>query len=119
MISPTIEMTDRAKVRLTYPHLPEFELNMDFNPIIQKFQLTGNSCLMHWQAKPFGLRRWGIYDAGKDEYFTATWNSIHCLCIPRFLQINEEITKTVPTAVLLFTDTKVSTNSAYISLMPI
>ena len=117
MIPPTIEMVDRAKVRLTYPHLPDFELKMDFNPIIHnhKFKLAGNFCLMHWQAKPFGLRRWGIYDAGQNEYFAGEWHQIQCLTIPEFLQINEEIIKTVPTAVLLFRKSKVLVNQ-YISI---
>jgi hypothetical protein len=105
MISPGTE-TSQGRVRLTYPHLPDFELKMDFNPIIDKFNLAGNFCLLHWQAKPFGLRRWGIYDGGKDKYYAATWNHLHCLCLtpPRFLQLDEDLVKTVPTAVMLFID---------------
>lgn len=100
-------MTDRAKVRLTYPHLPEFELKMDFNPIIERFHLVGNFCLVHWQAKPFGLRRWGVYDAGKDKYYPFSWNGAVCSTSPKFLQIDEELVKSVPTAVLFFTETTV------------
>lgn len=107
MISPIIE-TIEGRVRLTYPHLPDFELKMDFNPIIERFNLTGNFCLLHWQAKPFGLRRWGAYDGGKDKYHAIAWNCIHNDCSsPRFLQIDEEQVKTVPTAVMLFADATV------------
>jgi hypothetical protein len=99
--------TVKGQVRLTYPHLPDFELKMDFNPIINKFRLAGSFCLVHWQAKPFGLRRWGVYDGGKDKYYPFTWNGALCSTPPRFLQIDEELVKSVPTAVLLFLDTTV------------
>lgn len=117
MLSPEITITGKAKVRLAYPSLPNFELNMDFNPLIDKFKLAGNFCLMHWQAKPFGLRRWGIYDNEANTYLAAEWNQIQCLSIPEFLQINEEIIKTVPTATLLFRNSKVLLDE-YISISP-
>lgn len=101
MLTPTIE-TSEARVRLTYPHLPDFELKMDFNPIIDRFQLAGKFCLLHWQAKPFGLRRWAIYDAGIDKYFPGTWDCIDVNCNGILLQLDETIVKTVPTAVMYF-----------------
>lgn len=107
MLKPVIECFE-GKVKLSYPHLPDFELNMDFTPIINRFHLTGKFCLLHWQAKPFGLRRWGIYESRTDKYFSETWDKleINSNCIP--LQLNELATTTVPTAVLFFKDAKVT-----------
>lgn len=106
MLTPTVECL-RGEVKLTYPHLPDFELKMNFTPIIREFQLVGKFCLLHWQAKPFGLRRWGVYDAGADKYFATTWNctDINCGGIP--LQLDETIVTTVPTAVIYFKNSKV------------
>ncbi|MCC3513616.1 MAG: hypothetical protein JGK29_32860 [Microcoleus sp. PH2017_17_BER_D_A] len=87
--------TEKGRVKLTYPHLPDFELKMDFNPIIDKFHLAGSFCLVHWQAKPL------------DKYYPFTWNGALCSTPPRFLQIDEELVKSVPTAALLFLDTTV------------
>lgn len=105
-MKPIVE-TAKGRVKLTYPHLPDFELKMDFNPIIDRFRLSGNFCLVHWQAKPFGLRRWGAYDAGKDKYYPFKWNEVLCSTPPRFLQVDEELVKSVPTAVLCFLDSTV------------
>lgn len=115
MISPIVE-TLEGRVRLTYPHLPDFELKMDFNPIIDRFNLTGNFCLLHWQAKPFGLRRWGIYDAGIDEYFAATWDCVDISCGGIPLQLDETTATTVPTAVIYFKNSKVIEQN-YISVV--
>jgi hypothetical protein len=117
-MTPTIE-TAEGRVKLTYPNLPDlkdFELKMDFNPIIQHFKLVGEFCLLHWQAKPFGLRRWGIYDGGTDEYFAVRWDCLDVSInksIP--LQLDERVVKSVPTAVLCFKDSKVEKQD-YISI---
>lgn len=115
MLTPTIE-TSQGRVRLSYTHLPDFELKMDFNPIIEKFQLVGKLCLLHWQAKPFGLRRWGIYDAGIDQYFSATWDCLDVNCSGIPLQLDETIVTTVPTAVIYFRDARVEKQN-YLSIV--
>ncbi len=115
MLTPIIECS-KGKVGLSYPHLPEFELKMDFNPIIESFGLAGKFCLLHWQAKPFGLRRWGVYDAGSDEYFATTWDCIDVRCSGIPLQLDEEIIRTVPTAVLLFKQAKIEQQN-YLSIV--
>lgn len=106
MLTPTVE-TSEGQVRLTYPHLLDFELKMDFNPIVEKFKLAGKFCLLHWQAKPFGLRRWGVYDAGIDKYFAVTWDCIDINCSGTPLQLDETTLATVPTAVIYFRNSKV------------
>jgi hypothetical protein len=114
---PTIE-TAEGRVKLTYPNLPDlkdFELKMDFNPIIEKFNITGKFCLLHWQAKPFGLRRWGIYDGGTDKYFAVKWDCLDIVSTAIPLQLDEQIIKTVPTAVLYFKESKVEKRN-YLSI---
>jgi hypothetical protein len=115
MLIPTINCLNK-QITLTYPHLPDFELKMNFDPIIERFQLTGKFCLLHWQAKPFGLRRWGLYDAGIDQYFATTWDCIDIKCNAIPLQLDETIIKTVPTAVLYFKDCK-AINQNYLSIV--
>jgi len=102
MLSQKIKKVSRGRFDVTYEHLPDFNLALDFNPIIQRFNLQGSFCLLHWQAKPFGLRRWGVYDGGKDSYVACEWNQIEVLKSPRCLQIDETVSSTVPTAVLFF-----------------
>lgn len=107
MLESPVIVSSQGRVKLTYPHLSDFELKMDFNPIIEAFRLTGFFCLLHWQAKPFGLRRWGIYDAGIDKYFATTWDHLHIAnCTGTPLQIEETKVTTVPTAVIYFRNTK-------------
>jgi len=102
MLSQKIEKVSRGRFDVTYEHLPDFKLALDFNPIIQRFNLQGSFCLLHWQAKPFGLRRWGVYDGGKDSYVACEWSQVEVLKNPRCLQLDETIVSTVPTAVLHF-----------------
>ena len=102
MLSQKVSKTATGQFEVTYEHLPEFKLALDFNPIIERFNLEGNFCLLHWQAKPFGLRRWGIYDSKTDSYVACEWNQIEVLKNPRCLQVDEALVTTVPTAVLCF-----------------
>ncbi len=98
---PIVQKIAPRQFKLTYPHLPDFELNMNFSPIIEQFKLVGKFCLLHWQAKPKGLRRWGIYDGQKDEYFAVDWDKLE-LTSPQIIpiQVDENIINSVPTAVL-------------------
>ena len=44
-------------------------ITLDFNPIIKAANLVKNFAICHYQARPKGLRRWGIfYD---ENYFSA------------------------------------------------
>ncbi len=117
MLDPFIQ-TNEGKVVLTYPSMPEFSLEMNFNPIIDLFRLRGQFCILHWQAKPFGERRWGVYDAGADRYTSLKYCELELRVIPHLLQVDETIVKTVPTAVLHFPETQLIKNGYY-SLIPI
>lgn len=117
MLNPIV-VTESGKVSLTYPTMPDFNLRMDFNSIIERFRLSGQFCLVHWQAKPFGERRWGVYDAGNDQYISFRYSEMEIKTIPILLQVDENIIKTVPTAVLYFPQT-ILTKDNYYSLIPI
>lgn len=101
MLDPVVK-TEAGKVSLSYPTMPDFNLQMDFNPIIDWFRLRGQFCILHWQAKPFGERRWGLYDAGMDKYTSLKYCELQLQAIPQLLQVDENIVKTVPTAILYF-----------------
>ncbi|MBP0016252.1 MAG: hypothetical protein J7647_01690 [Cyanobacteria bacterium SBLK] len=98
-----VQKLDEGKFKIWWDEKPRESLTLDFNPIIEYFNLTGEFCLLHWQARPRGLRRWGIYDSASDNYypFDSARFSRSSL-IGQTLQINENQHKTVPTAVLLF-----------------
>lgn len=123
MLEPFI-VTSLAKVTLSYPDFstvyPEVKfdkLEMDFNPFIERFKLRGRFCLLHWQAKPFGERRWGVFDGGTDKYVSLKGTELELKAIPRLLEVDEKIIKTVPTAVCYFPDCKL-VRSTYYSLIP-
>jgi hypothetical protein len=113
MLNPIIQ-TQSGKVFLTYPSIPEFNLQMDFNPIIDWFGLRNKFCLLHWQAKPFGERRWGIYDAGYDRYTSLKYCDVEFKVIPQLLAVNELIVKTIPTAVLYFPESQLIQRGHYL-----
>lgn len=113
MLDPIIA-TEAGKVSLTYPSMPDFRLEMDFKHIIDQFHLKGQFCLLHWQAKPFGQRRWGVYDGGKaQKYASLRYCELEVRAIPQLLQVDENIIKTVPTAVLYFPKCQLVKNGYY------
>jgi hypothetical protein len=76
-------------------------LKLNFDVLIEQFGLTGDFVLLHWQARPKYLRRWGIYCHASDRYHSCDYNQLligATLIEP--LQIDESLFKTVPTAVL-------------------
>lgn len=117
MLDPIVT-TEAARVFLTYRLLPGFSLQMDFNPIIDWFRLRDQFCILHWQAKPFGQRRWGLYDAGVDRYTSLKYCELQLRTIPQLLQVDENIVKTVPTAVLYFPRSQL-VKDGYYSIIPV
>lgn len=112
MLDPVVEV-ESGKVSLTYPTIADFNLQMNFNPIVERFRLRGKFCLLHWQAKPFGERRWGIYDAGADSYTSLKYCELQLRVIPQLLQVDETAIKSVPTAVLYFPSSKLIKHTYY------
>ncbi len=94
-----ITKISRAKFKISTPDVPGSELELDFNPIIDEFNLTGNFILIHWQAKPKGFRQWGLYSSKEDNYqsvgrFTQNIGRL------KSLQLNDQSVRTIPSAVL-------------------
>lgn len=91
------------KFQSVWHGVPDSQLVLNFNPIIDTYNLTGVYVLLHWQAKPKNLRTWGIYDSQSKMYYSVGSDE---LVFPptkvRVLDVPETIIKTVPTAVLMF-----------------
>ena len=96
----TIQKLSKAKFKVITDNIPNSELELDFNPIIDEFKLKGNYLLIHWQAKPKGYRRWGVYSSKGDRYY-----SLASIDMERWrgksLQLDDLTASTVPSAVLL------------------
>ena len=99
-----IRKTGFRTYQLFWEEKPDEILNLDFNPLVNQFRLNDDKCvLVHWQAKPKGLRRYGVYDVLKDQYYGVDYDKLslaYTKCIP--IQIDETAFKTIPTAVLLY-----------------
>ncbi len=48
--------------------LPDSKIIIDFNPVIEVAQAQGNFAMWHYQAKPKGLRKYGVFCSG--EYYS-------------------------------------------------
>ena len=91
------------RFRLAWNGVQDEELNLDFNPIINAYKLTGKYILLHWQAKPKNLRTWGIYDSETKTYCSVGSDEIVLpACQAKILDVPERVIKTVPTAVIMF-----------------
>ncbi|NJO99182.1 MAG: hypothetical protein HC775_16760 [Hyellaceae cyanobacterium CSU_1_1] len=96
-----INKQDRGKFAIATESVPESEINLDFNPLINQFELTGDYYLIHWQARAKGYRQWGIYRTCDDSYHSR-------LKIPMAyggwstLQLEDATATTLPSAVLFF-----------------
>lgn len=79
------------------------ELILNWKPIIDQFQLTGNFLLIHWQARPKHYRRWGFYYSGHDHYYTCDYDQLifQDLVMVELLQISETKWNTTPVAPVL------------------
>jgi hypothetical protein len=97
----TIEKLAESTFRCSW-NAPDSTLKLNFDVLIEHFGLTGQFCLIHWQAKPKGLRRWGVYCSAEDTYFSTDYDRLifdKSLDVEA-LQVDEKVIKTVPTAVL-------------------
>lgn len=95
-------------------HITNFGLKMDFNPIIEEFNLTGDYVIQHWQAKPFGYRQFGYLSVTNNQsnYITIPHPYCKIFVVPQTLQIDE--TKNlgkVPVGVLIYRNAKLIKNS--------
>ncbi len=96
----TIQKLSKAKFKLSTDNVPNSDLELDFNPIIDNFNLKGDYLLLHFQAKPKESRQWGVYASKTDSYHSIKEFDLD-RPQARSLHLDETRHKTVPTAVLL------------------
>ena len=90
--------------KIFWTDVKDSELLLNFKPIIDTFKLKNNFILLHWQAKPKYLRRWGLYYSVKDMYYPFDYYQLKFeeeKSNIRMLQINEAKWNTKPSAVIL------------------
>jgi hypothetical protein len=92
---------------------------LDFNPILQQFNLDNlyrDYCLLHWQSRPFGLRRWGIYHRTEDEYYGVDYDKVSFSNIEgmQLLQVDETRLISPPSATVLLPNHKINRNGSLI-----
>lgn len=111
---PTIQKLSDATFRISWEGIPNSSMKLNLSAVIEHFKLDGNFCLLHWQAKPIGLRQWGIYDHASGEYFSRAFDQVNFgldLSI-QTLQIDEiKFPNVRPTAVLYFPSAHVVTDA--------
>lgn len=111
-IKQKIEKLSPYKFRVFWDHWRYRQqfLLLDFQPIITAYKLKGDFVLIHWQAKPKYLRRWGAYDSHSQKYIGFNWDemSISPSISGRFLQIDESKFSSIPTAVICYPKTKIT-----------
>lgn len=101
-----IKLSDRRfKVWWDDAVLQRQALTLDFNSIINRFNLPQrypDFVLLHWQARPKGLRRWGVYHYGNDQYYGTDWDKCSFdNCTIELLQMDEMQLINPPSAVVL------------------
>lgn len=94
-----ITKINKARFNVMTVSTVNFQLILNFNPLIEKFNLTGNYKLVHWQAKPKNSRRWGIYNSKDDSY--QSLENFQLKGIIQSLQIPDKESISIPSAVLL------------------
>lgn len=102
------------KFIISWSNTLETSLILDFNPFIERFKLDLNQefRLLHWQARPKGVRTWGVfYSSGKYKVFHEEWYALGNLNV-NLLQLDETKIKTLPTAVLYLREPKLLEDAA-------
>jgi hypothetical protein len=89
----------KARFKVLTTGLKDGQLILNFNPLIEKFKLTGNYQLIHWQARPKDYREWGIYNSFDDSYTSISGFTMQGTF--ESLQIPDEQAGSIPTAVIL------------------
>jgi hypothetical protein len=79
--------------------IPDSELTLDFNPILECLGFTGSFCLLHYQAKPKFLRRFGVYCNG---FYFSTNQTIASSCTSLAVVLDESKLILPPNAVIAY-----------------
>lgn len=102
--------TGRFKVNWDDSKYEKDIINLDFNPIIKHFNLKqyDDYVLIHWQARPFGLRRWGFYCGKSDQYYGCDHDKAFFSSNSfKLLQLDETKLLNPPSAVVLLANQKI------------
>lgn len=105
MLEPlNVRQYGQYQFALSYASLPDFILRINFEPIAREYGMAGVYTLLHWQARPKPLRRWGAFcshgDGSTHYHVFEQWRSQGCY--QRGIQLDERVSKFVPTAVVWF-----------------
>ena len=106
-MSKQITKIQKAKFKVTTPGVTGSELELDFQPVIDEFNLEGNFILIHWQARPKGHREWGIYSSRDDNYRSIAELKLNNVWL-KSLQLDDTTAKTIPSAVLYGDDDRIT-----------
>ena len=98
-----------------------FVLRMNFQPLIEAYQLTGNFLLLHWQARPRPQRRWGCFEQSEGKTRYISFLSYQCdeALFQKGLQLDERETIFVPTACIYFRDSRILVENGFATLLGI
>ncbi|MEM6612300.1 MAG: hypothetical protein AAF652_08605 [Cyanobacteria bacterium P01_C01_bin.72] len=102
-----IQKIGKAKFKVSTPGVTGGDLELDFNPVIEQFNLKGNFCLIHWQARPKGHREWGVYSSKDDSYQSQEKLKLN-ITVAESLQLDDTQAKTIPSAVFYTGEDKIT-----------
>ncbi len=98
----------QGKFRVFWEGQEQSALRLDFNPLLKHLNLSIPAVLLHWQGRPWGLRRWGVYCSDTDQYYGVDHDKLDLSNFPsKTFQIPEKQFKTLPTAVVIYFNCKV------------
>lgn len=98
----TVKKISKAKFKVTTEDVANSELLLDFNPLIDQFDLKGDFYIIHWQARPKGHREWGIYSI-KDDTYTSSVEFPSAFGKMELKMLDDATANSIPSAVVLFT----------------
>lgn len=111
----------RHKILRPDPQTPNFKLiwdntensliYLDFAPLMREVnhQIGDKFAFLHWQARPKGLRRWGVYDGFTNNYYSCDADKIEIDKVEhKLIQIDENVIRTLPTAVIYYDKVKIN-----------
>ena len=101
----TIQKLSKAKFKISTDNVPNSDLSLNFNPLIDEFKLQGDYLLIHWQGMPKGYRQWGIYNSQTDSYHSVK-NIDFDRPQTKAIQLDDKTATTKPSAVLLVTSAR-------------
>lgn len=82
-------------------------IDLNFKPVIEEHNLTGNFVIIHYQPKPFGLRSFGVYTSQDGGQYSKIENYITNKA-SKSIKVNEfKFPNARPSAVILFENAKV------------